>query len=112
MNGNPTNGGGDASTTNTQINQQIPVGQQQQEMVKNEPQQYDMTAMAQQQPQLAYTPITNANMQRPDSGCFLRCRGLPFAASENDVRSFFGGFNKNNKKLHSIINYKNLMLWM
>lgn len=99
MNGNPANGGGDESTTNTQINQQIPVEQQQQGMVKNEPQQYDL-ATAQQQ-QLAYTPITNAaNMQRPDSGCFLRCRGLPFAASENDVRSFFGGFNKNDNELY------------
>lgn len=26
-----------------------------------------------------------------DPLCFLRCRGLPYSANENDVRKFFGG---------------------
>lgn len=36
-------------------------------------------------------PVLSMMMQRPDPLCFLRCRGLPYSASEADVRKFFSG---------------------
>lgn len=61
-----------------------------------------------QQQQSTYTPLPTVVTQRPDSGCFLRCRGLPYSASENDVRKFFGGtlYQPSNKSLSYIRSLK------
>ncbi|KAL3101096.1 hypothetical protein niasHS_001556 [Heterodera schachtii] len=47
------------------------------------------------QPQVnAPMPVSTQQPQSPqaDASCFLRCRGLPYSANENDVRKFFGEF--------------------
>lgn len=68
----------------------------QQPQMYNQAQQQQQTLEQQKPMPLAqaaqnYTPLTTAMTQRPDAGAFLRCRGLPYSASENEVRKFFGG---------------------
>jgi hypothetical protein len=70
-----------AAESDYQYQQQQPVGQDQQQPQQQQPPQ-----------QQNFTPLSAAMTQRPDAGCFLRCRGLPYSASENDVRKFFAGF--------------------
>lgn len=42
-------------------------------------------------------PVTEYSYQQPqqdqDAACYLRCRGLPYSASESDVRKFFEDWN-------------------
>lgn len=59
---------------------------QQQQMAKQE------SNNPEDQQEQDFTPVSSNLTQPMDCACFLRCRGLPYSASENDVRKFFEGF--------------------